>query len=184
MNAKRVLTPEEKKLWRQVTQHDRKLRRDELSENDAASPPPADHMPQFFAGPIALPPKRRAVKISRVNQQGKYANIDKNTATRFRKGQLAIDCTLDLHGYTRDTAFRTLERVMAREAARGSRCLLVITGKGKRSEGGERTRGVLHAALPEWLVQEPFSAHVLAFDHALAEHGGSGAYYILLRRKR
>jgi DNA-nicking Smr family endonuclease len=183
MNAKRLLSPEEKKLWRQVTQHDRKLRHDE-GEEAHAEPPPPEHTPQFFAGPIALPVKRRAVKAGRPNQLGEYANIDKNTATRFRKGQLAIDCTLDLHGYTRDSAQRTLARVIAREYAKGSRCLLVITGKGRRSDEGELQRGVLQASLPVWLSQEPLSQHVLAYDRAAAQHGGSGAYYILLRRKR
>ncbi|NNE82945.1 MAG: hypothetical protein HKN28_03145, partial [Alphaproteobacteria bacterium] len=58
--------------------------------------------------------------------------------------------------------------------------VLVITGKGSVREGG----GILRRRLPDWLNQSICRPHVLAFATARPEHGGSGAFYVLLRRRR
>ena len=77
-------------------------------------------------------------------------------------------------------AHRRLELFLADCQAAGKRCVLVVTGKGAtRAEAG-----VLRSALPHWLNQPPNRARVLSFDYAQQKHGGTGAVYILLRRKR
>ncbi|MBY0407454.1 MAG: Smr/MutS family protein, partial [Rickettsiales bacterium] len=48
----------------------------------------------------------------------------------------------------------------------------------------EEERGVLREMLPQWLTEPGLRPLVLAYDTAKPQHGGSGAYYILLRRKR
>ncbi len=63
---------------------------------------------------------------------------------------------------------------------RGQRCVLVITGKGRVSRDG----GVLRAEVPRWLDQSPNRARVLAVTPAQPKHGGGGALYVLLKRKR
>ena len=57
--------------------------------------------------------------------------------------------------------------------------MLVITGKGARE--GE---GVLRRAVPRWLGEPGCRARVLAVAPAQPRHGGEGALYVLLRRKR
>ena len=111
--------------------------------------------------------------------RGSYAGVDANTATRFRKGKYDIDATLDLHGHTREKAHRQLKSFIRSHYARDSRCLLVVTGKGKAD-----APGVLREMLPQWLNEDDVRPMVLAFDHARQQHGGGGAYYILLKRKR
>jgi DNA-nicking Smr family endonuclease len=62
----------------------------------------------------------------------------------------------------------------------GRRCVLVITGKGIwRSEAG-----ILREMVPRWLNEAPNRARVLAIAHAQPRHGGQGALYVLLKRKR
>ena len=51
----------------------------------------------------------------------------------------------------------------------------MITGKGA---------GVLKGHVPGWLKNPPLSGLVLALAEARPADGGSGAFYVLLRRRR
>jgi DNA-nicking Smr family endonuclease len=62
------------------------------------------------------------------------------------------------------------------------RVLLVVTGKGAR--GGEGGRGVIRAALPHWLETPALRPYVAALRAAHPRHGGAGAWYVILRRRR
>jgi DNA-nicking Smr family endonuclease len=65
--------------------------------------------------------------------------------------------------------------------------VLIITGQGLRGQGagdsGDRP-GVLKAMTPRWLNEAPNRARVLAFTQAQPRHGGAGALYVLIRRRR
>jgi DNA-nicking Smr family endonuclease len=91
---------------------------------------------------------------------------------------LPIEGTIDLHGMTQAEAYRSLHHFLAVSQERGRRCILVITGKGSHSEG------VLRAAVPHWLNLPVTRSLVLAFAYATSAHGGVGALYVLLRRRR
>ena len=104
--------------------------------------------------------------------------VDRRTLTRIKRGEVAIDARLDLHGLTQEAAHRALARFIATTASGGARVALVITGKGR---GGE---GVLRAAVPRWLAEPAMRARILAVTPAAANHGGGGALYVLLRRPR
>ena len=80
---------------------------------------------------------------------------------------------------TQDEAHRALARFVARAYDDGRRAMLVITGKGSRE--GE---GVLRRAVPRWLAEPSCRGVVLAIEEAQGRHGGAGALYVLLRRKR
>lgn len=109
-----------------------------------------------------------------------FAGVDRRTVERMRRGKLPIDARLDLHGHYQDAAHAELNAFISSCAASGCRLVLVITGKGSVSEGG----GVLRRRLPDWLNQPACRPHVLAFASARPEHGGAGAFYVLLRRQR
>ena len=107
----------------------------------------------------------------------------------MRRGDVAIDARLDLHGLTQAEAHSRLLRFVSIAVAQKLRVLLVITGKGSRSgrDGGRennRETGVLRRNLPHWLKQSGMSANILAITPAHPRHGGSGAYYVALRRAR
>ena len=63
--------------------------------------------------------------------------------------------------------------------SQNKRCLLIITGKGLRSENKE---GVLKQELPRWINNLDINEKILMFCTAQAKDGGSGAYYVLLRK--
>lgn len=108
---------------------------------------------------------------------------------QLRRGRIEPDAVLDLHGMTADRAHRVLQRFVADASRRGLRLLLVITGKGRAAgqepwvtsrEGG----GLLRRAVPDWLAAPPLSEHVSDVATAFQTHGGTGAYYVHLRRRR
>jgi len=106
--------------------------------------------------------------------------IDRRTAERLRKGRMEIDRRLDLHGLTEAVAHAALDRAVASAWRDGARLLLVITGKGSAKEGG----GVLRRNLPRWLALGANAPRVLRIEPAQPQHGGGGAFYVLLRRQR
>jgi len=59
----------------------------------------------------------------------------------------------------------------------GKRCILVITGKGLHGQG------IIREQLPKWLSISDLKDYILAINQAKPTHGGSGAFYILLRKK-
>ena len=69
------------------------------------------------------------------------------------------------------------------------RLVVVVTGKGnpKNDENAPwmaSPHGVLKQMVPRWLNQSPNRGRVLAFDYAQPKHGGMGALYVLLKRRR
>ncbi len=76
---------------------------------------------------------------------------------------------------TQAKAHNAFESFIQKHISQNSRRLLVITGKGS---------GILQQALPKWMNSPDISGQILAYDEAKAKHGGSGAYYILLKRNR
>ena len=147
----------------------------------AASQPAAARRP---AGQSALPaaaaktekPKHRQPCLA----HGQVAGVDRRTAERLKRGKMQVDGRLDLHGMTQAEAHRALDAFIAASYDAGRRTLLVITGKGQ----GKQEGGVLRGKVPQWLNQAPNRGRVLAFDYAQQRDGGTGALYVMLRRKR
>ena len=110
----------------------------------------------------------------------KVSGVDKRTVERMRRGKLPIDARLDLHGEYQATAEARLESFIIDCFEAGCRLVLVITGKGLTSN----STGVLRKRLPDWLNKPKCREVTLSFCAARPEHGGEGAFYILLRRKR
>lgn len=113
-----------------------------------------------------------------------HAGIDRNTSRRLRQGKLEIEATLDLHGMGREEARHRLTRFLERAFEEQRRCVLVVTGKGRFDADVGQSEGVLRKHLPRWLALTPCAHWVLSHTHAQPRHGGEGAFYILLRRKR
>lgn len=123
--------------------------------------------------------------------RGRVAGLDRRTAERFRKGTLPIDSRLDLHGLNREQAHAALRLFVRQCHAAGKRCLLVITGKGARGKPDAdnpyttpEPPGRLKREVPGWLANADLAPMILATATAIPRDGGSGALYILLRRRR
>ncbi len=62
--------------------------------------------------------------------------------------------------------------------ARGVPLVLIITGKGRRSGG------TLREELPRWLRESPLREAIIAYDVAGPRHGGEGAWYVRIRKRK
>ncbi len=119
-------------------------------------------------------------------------DLDRKTHEKFQSGAMAIDGRIDLHGLNEARAFHALDQFLKMHIARGSRCLLVITGKGQTKKNSRfRTPneahhpgGVLRRQVPLWLQNSAYASIILKCISAPAKWGGDGAYLILLRRHR
>ncbi len=187
------LKDEDRALWQQVTRDAKPLAKRELPPARPKTPeaPPAKTEPAKVepgakreskpARP--LPRARPATSVRRAEpalEHGRAAGVDRRRSERLRRGQLPVEARLDLHGYTQDQAHAALGDFLGESQARSLRCVLVITGKGTTTDSG----GVLRAQVPRWLNEPGNRARVLAFDYAQPKHGGLGAIYVLLRRKK
>jgi DNA-nicking Smr family endonuclease len=110
----------------------------------------------------------------------RFAGIDRANAERLKRGLHRIEARLDLHGMTQAEAHRALRVFIGASRDAGRRCVLVITGRGLGPNGP----GVLKSALPRWLEEPELRRQVLAIASAQPHHGGAGATYLLLRRRR
>ncbi|MEO8530184.1 MAG: Smr/MutS family protein [Deltaproteobacteria bacterium] len=114
--------------------------------------------------------------------------MDQKRFGQMRKGKLAPESRLDLHGLTLDQAHSELVPFILSAWSSGQRLVLVITGKGKPREehhwGGHAgpRLGVLRHHVPHWLTLPPLRGVVLQMTEAHLRHGGSGAIYVYLRR--
>lgn len=96
---------------------------------------------------------------------------------RVRRGKLDIAATFDLHGHTQLSAARALPAFLMAQQTDGARCVLVITGKGREGQG------VLRRNFLIWLESPEARALVSGYAESHPKHGGSGAFYVFLRRR-
>ena len=109
--------------------------------------------------------------------------LERRLKQRLRRGQEDIGGVLDLHGMRQNEAHRSLLMFVQRKFHDGATVLLVITGKGSISPQGEE-RGLLRRMVPHWLSDPGLRRCVLGFENAADGHGGSGALYVRLRKRR
>ncbi|MEM6833931.1 MAG: Smr/MutS family protein [Pseudomonadota bacterium] len=146
--------------------------------------------------PISTPrtanaqPGRRLDDVSPTRAIGPLLEqpLDRSWQKRFRRGRTEVDRTIDLHGLTQTKAHNALTKTLAAAVRADERIVLVITGTGAPktadAAASNQPRGVLRNMLPHWIEAGPYAGHVIAIRPAHPVHGGSGAFYVLLRRKR
>lgn len=183
MRDRRPLTKSELDLWRRSTADVRPL-----ADIPAGDMPRPGSKPK----PVSATDNRKTVhdanagKVKpaggtapRALDPGRPIDIDRRNWERLKRGRIDIERKLDLHGRTQTEAHGALNRFLAMAAATGLRCVLVVTGK-----GGVDGRGVLRQMVPRWLGEADNRQKVLTYCPAQPRHGGDGALYVLLRRRR
>jgi DNA-nicking Smr family endonuclease len=96
---------------------------------------------------------------------------------KLRRGHYVVEAQLDLHGDTVAIARERVARFLHDARSLDKRCVRIIHGKGISSEG---KMPVLKGKVNSWLRQKD---EVLAFCSATRTDGGTGAVYVLLRKK-
>jgi DNA-nicking Smr family endonuclease len=187
MTRRRQLTEEERALWSGVARSIKPLRasRREAVEQDAAGTAASEK--KSASRPSA--PERLRRSPTPVETRPKHpplAPLDRRLKQRVARGSEPIDARLDLHGCTQAQAHAALLAFLQRAQRDGARLALVVTGKGgaRADSLAAGERGVLKRQVPIWLALPEFRSFVLGFGAAHVGHGGEGALYVRLRRKR
>lgn len=189
----RGLKPEEEKLWQRIADSATPMHRRYQPQPKAPvktpvkTPAPAPveppfSPPSFRIGETAAPRTENPAKSA-----GRPPRMDTRTFGRMKRGKVVPEARIDLHGMTLAAAQMSLTGFLLRAHADGKRLVLVITGKGRKPDDDDpvpQRRGVIRRHLPEWLSSPPLGALVLEWTTAHQRHGGSGAFYVYLSRRR
>lgn len=103
--------------------------------------------------------------------------IQRSVIRRLRRGHYRCQAEIDLHGMVVDVARRCLGQFLYESLERGDRCVRIVHGKGLRS--GNRGP-ILKIKVAGWLRQRD---QVLAYSSARPVDGGTGALYVLLKKR-
>ena len=188
----RRLRAEEEALWARVVEtvaplHPARPATATTSPAPPVAPPPPP--PRRESGPRRLQPAPAAPPTKPAQPHAE--SLDGGWDKRLASGRLKPDLVIDLHGLRRDQARHILyDRVRAAEA-HGARVILVITGKGQMPGPspadlmeGKPARGAIRADLPRWLGEPGLTDRIAAVRRAHPRHGGEGAAYLILKRRR
>jgi len=197
--GKKGLSADDKEIWSRVTQTatplDHPARRTPLIETFSPAKPPkpkpaeADRLPAFRIGERASHAPHPAHPARSLSETLSHAPVrmDHSAHKKMVRGKLKPEARIDLHGMTLAQAHPALTGFILTAYDSGKRLVLVITGKGKDRDSGDPIpirRGVLRHQVPGWLHAPPLGALVLEVREAHLRHGGGGAYYVYLKRRR
>jgi len=172
----RRLSDEERKLWGHFTRSVAPLRRPRVP----ASPPSA--AASKTKSPTQLRVVARAAPAART--AAGLEPFDRRLKQRLARGTESIDARIDLHGKTQSEAHAALISFLRKAQSDGAKFVLVITGKGGGARDDWSERGVLKRQVPQWLKLPEFRGYVLGFEDAHMGHGGAGALYVRIKRRK
>ena len=195
----RKIRHDELEIWNKVVENAEPMHPNRPQPTEptpaAAKPAPVKQGPampvqkHFFIGETARTQTQKHNLAPRIEDHVRHfpVRMDPKRYGQMKKGRLNPEARIDLHGMTLAQAHPALLRFILDAAADERRLVLVITGKGKvRDESGPipERHGVLRHQVPHWLNSMPLKHYVLQIADAHVKHGGTGAYYVYLRRSR
>ena len=98
--------------------------------------------------------------------------------------------SIDLHGYTLDFANKTIEEFINKSYTEKINKLIVVTGKGLHSQNKKdpyisKNLGILKYSVPEFISNNKNLMNIIYdIQDAKIEDGGSGAFYIFLKKNK
>jgi DNA-nicking Smr family endonuclease len=135
--------------------------------------------------------ERKAIKVNlnEINleeQSEAIRRLDKNILRKIKKGNLIVEESLDLHGYTLEESKEKVVKFIEKNYENKKRFVLIITGKGRRLgvSDGWKGEGKLKENVPHWLSSVYLSKYILWFDRATSDKGGDGALMVYLKKSK
>ena len=121
-----------------------------------------------------------------INSTEKLPNKD----FKYQKKENLKVRSIDLHGYTLDEANKTIEDFISKAFSENINKLIVVTGKGLHSENEKdpyvsKDLGILKYSVPEFITNNGNLMNMInEITDAKIEDGGSGAFYIFLKKNK
>ena len=113
-----------------------------------------------------------------------------NKDTKFNKKKIFETRSIDLHGYTLEQANKAIEDFINKAFLENVNKLIVVTGKGIHSDNEKdpyvsKELGILKYSVPEFISNNTsLMSMINEITDAKIEDGGSGAFYIFLKRNK
>ena len=121
-----------------------------------------------------------------INSKEKLPNKD----IKYNKKKIFETRSIDLHGYTLDAANKTIEDFINKAFLENVNKIIVVTGKGIHSDNEKdpyvsKELGILKYSVPEFISNNTsLMSMINEITDAKIEDGGSGAFYIFLKRNK
>ena len=106
------------------------------------------------------------------------------------KQKLFNEKAIDLHGYTLEEANKTIEEFIYRSFSEKINKLIVVTGKGMHSQNEKdpyvsKDLSILKYSVPQFIENNKSLMNIIKeIKDASIEDGGSGAFYIFLKKNK
>jgi DNA-nicking Smr family endonuclease len=192
--TKKRLSREDLELWRKVTEQTKRTQAPKPPQDSILSRPKPVSVETPILTPFRLGGAARKSPIAHdilPSLSDRLARtpvqMDRKAFGKMTRGKLSPEGKIDLHGMTITQAHPVLIQFILSAHASDKRLVLVVTGKGKSaSDNGPIPvrRGILKHQVPQWLSLPPLGQVVMQVSEAHISHGGSGAYYVYLRKSR
>jgi DNA-nicking Smr family endonuclease len=109
---------------------------------------------------------------------------------KFKKKNYNKTNSIDLHGYTLEEANKAIQDFINKSYEKNINKLIVVTGKGIHSNNEtnpyiSKDLSILKYSVPEFIEKNiELMQKISEIKNAKIEDGGSGAFYIYLKRKK
>ena len=106
-----------------------------------------------------------------------------------KENKFHITKSLDLHGYTLDEANKKVESFIIDCFDQKVSKVIIVTGKGLHSQNDKdpyisKQFGILKNSVPDYIKNNPsLMTKIKSITDAEIEDGGSGAFYVFLKKK-
>tara|TARA_B100001057_G_scaffold261882_1_gene262137 strand:+ start:133 stop:546 length:414 start_codon:yes stop_codon:yes gene_type:complete len=120
-----------------------------------------------------------------LSNKEKLQNKDEKFVAQNKRKSLI----LDLHGYSLEDANKKINNLIRSAYDQGTSKLVIVTGKGIHSNNDKnpyvsKDLGILKYSVPEYIRNNSeLMSFINDIQDANIEDGGSGAFYILLKKK-
>ena len=114
----------------------------------------------------------------------------KNKDEKFIAKNIYKSLTLDLHGYSLEDANKKIDNLIKSSYDQGTSKLVIVTGKGIHSQNEKdpyvsEDLGILKYSVPEYIKNNrELMSLINDIQDASIEDGGTGAFYIFLKKNK
>ncbi len=189
---RRDLSPEEAALWGEVAKSVKPMRARKAPKPPA--PGKAEIAPRATSKAASVQARPAPPSLPAPPKPGRapappspFVAGDPRLDRKARRGRIAAERTLDLHGLTQARAAERLLKFLESARTDGVPCVRIITGKGAPDSRvhpvDPPTRGVLRRRFLEWVELAPYRSLIARV--APAERGAqAGAFFVFIKSRR
>jgi DNA-nicking Smr family endonuclease len=180
VSAKKTVSDDDMALFREAVGVVRIVNNDRVEDSKRAPPPRVRRAEQDNRS--VMDSLLEDLSESDLLETGEHLSytqpgVQRSVLRKLKSGKYSLQSEIDLHGLTVNEARLELSDFLKAAQERRHLCIRVIHGKGRKTVTKSPR---LKPAVNQWLQRNKM---VLAFCSARINDGGTGAVYVLLKRK-